>query len=151
MRYLLDTNVISELVARQPNRAVVAWIDGLDANSVYLSVITIGEIRKGIEKLQPSTRRERLSAWLADELLVRFDGRIAAITTDVMLVWGELTGRLEMAGHPIAAIDSLIGAIALEGKFCLVTRTTADFRHTGATLFDPWADPLGTAPSGLVG
>src|SRR5262245_48249635 len=107
MNYLLDTNVISELIAKQPNPQVVSWIDSLDPAMIYLSVITIGEIRKGIEKLPSSTRKEHLSAWLTNELLLRFDGRIAAITTEVMLVWGELTGRLENAGHPLAAIDSL--------------------------------------------
>ena len=119
MNYLFDTNVISELIAKQPNQKVIDWIDGLDPNTVYLSVITIGEIRKGIEKLAPSQRRTTLTAWLTHDLLVRFDGRIAAITTDVMLIWGELTGRMENAGHPIAAIDLLIAAIALAGNYRL--------------------------------
>jgi tRNA(fMet)-specific endonuclease VapC len=138
MSYLLDTIVISELITKQPNQKVVNWIDALEPNAVYLSVITIGEIRKGIEKLPASQRRTTLTAWLIHELLVRFDGRIAAITTDVMLVWGELTGGMEKAGHPIAAIDSLIAAIALTQNYQLVTRNTADFQHTGVTLIDPW-------------
>jgi toxin FitB len=138
MNYLFDTNVISELIAKQPNQKVIDWIDRLDANSVYLSVITIGEIRKGIEKLAPSQRRTTLTAWLTHDLLVRFDGRIAAITTDVILIWGELTGRMENAGHPIAAIDSLIAAIALAGNYRLVTRNTVDFQHTGVTVINPW-------------
>src|SRR5258705_357512 len=117
MNYLFDTNVISELISKQPTQKVVDWIDGLDPNTVYLSVITIGEIRKGIEKLAPSQRRITLTDWLTHDLLVRFDGRIAAITTDVMLIWGELTGRMESAGHPIAAIDLLIAAIALAGNY----------------------------------
>ena len=140
MNYLLDTNVISELIARQPNSQVVSWIDSLDPAMVYLSVITIGEIRKGIEKLPSSTRKEHLNAWLANELFLRFDGRIAAITTEVMLVWGELTGRLENAGHPLAAIDSLIAAIALAGPYRLATRNTDDFRHTGVALINPWIE-----------
>jgi toxin FitB len=138
MSYLFDTNVISELIAKQPNQKVVEWIDGLDPNTVYLSVITIGEIRKGIEKLAASQRRTTLTDWLTHDLLVRFDGRIAAITTDVMLIWGELTGRMENAGHPISAIDSLIAAIALLGNYRLVTRNTVDFQHTGVTMINPW-------------
>src|SRR3954454_10591865 len=138
MNYLFDTSVISELIAKQPNQKVVDWIDQLDPNTVYLSVITIGEIRKGIEKLAPSQRRTTLTAWLTHDLLVRFDGRIAAITTDVMLSWGELVGRMENLGQPIAAIDSLIAAIALAGNYRLVTRNVADFQHTGATIINPW-------------
>ena len=138
MSYLLNTNVISELIAKQPNEKVVNWIDALDPNAIYLSVITIGEIRKGIEKLPASQRRTTLTAWLTHDLLVRFDGRIAAITADVMLVWGELTGRMEKAGRPMPAIDSLIAAIALAGSYQLVTHNTTDFRHTGVILIDPW-------------
>jgi toxin FitB len=138
MNYLLDTNVISELIAKQPNQKVVDWIDQLDPNTVYLSVITIGEIRKGIEKLALSQRRTTLTAWLTHDLLVRFDGRIAAITTDVILIWGELTGRMENAGHSIVAIDSLIAATALAGNYRLVTRNVVDFQHTGVTVINPW-------------
>ena len=138
MKYLLDTNIISELVAREPNRQIVDWIDGLDPGAVYLSVITIGEIRKGIEKLAPSKRKDTLLDWLNTDLLIRFDGRIADITTDVMLLWGALTGRLENEGRPVAAIDSLIAAIALEGDYVLVTRNDRDFENTGVTLINPW-------------
>jgi predicted nucleic acid-binding protein len=140
MNYLLDTNVISELIAKHPTSQVVDWIDSLDPTTVHLSVITIGEIRKGIEKLPSSTRKEHLNAWLANDLLLRFDGRIAAITTEVMLVWGELTGQLENAGRPLAAIDSLIAAIALAGPYCLATRNTDDFQHTGVLLINPWTE-----------
>src|SRR6266536_2764668 len=138
MNYLFDTNVISELIAKQPNQKVVDWIDQLDPNTVYLSVITIGEIGKGIEKLAPSQRRTALTVWLRQDLLVRFDGRIAAITTDVILIWGELVGRMETLGHPIAAIDSLIAATALAGNYRLVTRNADDFQHTGVTVINPW-------------
>lgn len=141
MNYLLDTNVISELIAKQPNIQVVEWIDSRDPNAVYLSVITIGEIRKGIEKLAPSKRRDTVTTWLETDLLLRFQGRIVAITTEVMLAWGELTGRLEKEGHPIAAIDSLMAAIALQGKYSLVTRNDDHFQHTGVTIINPWKGP----------
>ncbi len=140
MNYLLDTNVISELVAKQPNPKVIDWIDALDPTAVYLSVVTIGEIRKGIEKLPPSARKDALMAWLEYDLLVRFDGQIASITTNVMLRWGTLVGQLELQGRIIAAIDSLIAAIALESDFTLVTRNEQDFHGTGVRMINPWED-----------
>jgi len=140
MNYVLDTNVISELISKQPNKKVVEWLDRLDPNTIYLSVITIGEIRKGIEKLPPSKRRDAVKEWLEVDLLLRFQGRILEITTEVMLIWGELTGRLENEGRPITAIDSLIAAIALQGNYCLVTRNEHDFQHTGVTIINPWKE-----------
>lgn len=140
MNYLLDTNVISELISKQPDKKVVEWLDCLDPNTVYLSVITIGEIRKGIEKLSPSKRRDKVKEWLEADLLLRFQGRILKITTEVMLIWGELTGRLENEGRRITAIDSLIAAIALQGNYHLVTRNEHDFQHTGVTIINPWKE-----------
>src|SRR5215216_5314647 len=134
MNYLLDTNVISELIARVPNQTVVDWIDSLAPESVYLSVITIGELRKGIEKLAPSRRKEALMLWLETDLLLRFAEHLVDITCDVMLVWGELTGRLERTGNLIPAIDSLIAASVLEGNYTLVTRNEDDFQYTGVPI-----------------
>ncbi|MDF5720885.1 MAG: type II toxin-antitoxin system VapC family toxin [Rhizonema sp. PD37] len=138
MKYLLDTCVISELVVKQPNEKVIQWIDNRDSKSVYLSVITIGEIRKVIVKLPDSKRRELLEIWLNDELLVRFRGNILTINADVMLTWGELIGRLELQGKKVAAMDSLIAAIALYGNFTLVTRNEDDFKNTGLNVVNPW-------------
>ena len=138
MIYLLDTNVISELVKKQPYVKVVQWVDDQEPAQMYLSVITIGEIRKGIEKLPVSEQKAILHDWLSSQLLVRFDGRIAPITTSVMLRWGALTGRLETKGVVLSAIDSFIAAIALDGQFALATRNTDDFRETGVSLFNPW-------------
>ena len=140
MNCLLDTNVISELISKRPDKKVVEWLDRLDPNTIYLSVITIGEIRKGIEKLSPSKRKERIKEWLEGDLLLRFQGRILEITTEVMLIWGELTGRLEKEGRPITAIDSLIAAIALQGNYRLVTRNEHDFHYTGVTIINPWKE-----------
>jgi tRNA(fMet)-specific endonuclease VapC len=138
MKYLLDTCVISELVAKRPSQKVVDWIDQLDPDSVYLSVITIGEIRKGIEKLPDSPRKATLQTWLTDELLVRFNGRILPIDIAVILVWGQLIGRLELKGKKMAAIDSLIAASALHNKCELVTRNEDDFKHAGVKIVNPW-------------
>jgi tRNA(fMet)-specific endonuclease VapC len=138
MNYLLDTNVISELISKQPKKKVVDWLDRLDPSAVYLSVITVGEIRKGIEKLPQSKRKEKVREWLETELLLRFEGRILEITIEVMLVWGALAGRLEKEGSPMTAVDSLIAAIALHGGYRLVTRNELDFQNTGVTIINPW-------------
>lgn len=138
MKYLLDTNVISELVARKPNAQVVQWIDALDPSSVYLSVITIGELSKGIEKLAESPRKDRLRAWLSDDLLVRFDGRLLSLDVEVMLTWGRLIAQLERSGRSLPAIDSLIAALSIHHQCSLVTRNEGDFKDTGVTLVNPW-------------
>jgi tRNA(fMet)-specific endonuclease VapC len=138
MKYLLDTNVLSELVVKQPNTRVIDWIDSVDPNSLYLSVITIGELRKGIEKLPKSKRKTNLLEWLNDQLQLRFRGRILAIDIDVMLAWGILMGQLEQVGRPLPAMDSLIAASALHHNCSLVTRNEDDFKETGVVLMNPW-------------
>ena len=138
MRYLLDTCVVSELVKQQPDARVVEWIDSVDDDDVYLSVITIGEITKGIEKLAEAKRKQELREWLRDELLARFQGRLVVLDVEMFMLWGALTARLETAGRKLSAIDSLIAASALQGNFILVTRSEADFEATGVKLFNPW-------------
>jgi toxin FitB len=138
MKYLIDTCIISELVAKKPNANVLKWIDSIDPDSAYLSVITIGEIRKGIEKLPDSQRRATLHAWLTEDLLARFSGRILPIDVEVVLVWGQLAGSLESEGKKMGAIDSLIAASALYNHCSLATRNEADFRHTGIAIVNPW-------------
>jgi toxin FitB len=135
MRYLLDTCAISELVAKRP---IIDWIDSIDPEAVHLSVITIGEIRKGIEKLPDSKRKLMLQEWLVGELFVRFNDRILSIDFDVILVWGQMIGRLELRGKKMAAMDSLIAAIALSGNLTLVTRNEDDFKHADIHIVNPW-------------
>jgi tRNA(fMet)-specific endonuclease VapC len=138
MKFLLDTCVISELIARQPDSGLLEWIDNIAEERVYLSVITIGEIKKGIEKLPDSKRRSELVGWLEDELLVRFKDRLLPIDLNVMLVWGELTAGLEKKGRRMPAIDSLIAAIAVQGALSVVTRNETDFEHSGVPVINPW-------------
>ncbi|MGD9101599.1 MAG: type II toxin-antitoxin system VapC family toxin [Anaerolineae bacterium] len=138
MRFLLDTCVISELVARQPDPGLVQWIDSTAEEKMYLSVITIGEIKKGIERLPDPRRKSELVEWLEGDLLIRFENKILSIDTDVMLVWGGLGANLERRGRKMPAIDSLIAAIAMHGKLDLVTRNEADFIHAGITVINPW-------------
>lgn len=138
MKYLLDTCVISELVAKHPSPQVVDFVDLLDSDDVYLSVITIGEIVKGVEKLSKSKRKQELHSWLKEDLLVRFDGRIIPLDTDVLMQWGVLVGRLEATGITLPAIDSLIAATTLTHKLTLVTRNVDDFNGTGIEIENPW-------------
>jgi predicted nucleic acid-binding protein len=140
MRYLLDTCVISELISRQPHPGVVDWIDGTDEERLFLSVISIGEINKGIQKLPDSRRKDALIAWLRDDLLMRFRDRVLSIDVQTMLVWGELVASLDKQGRPMPAIDSLIAAITLQGGLTLVTRNEDDFRHAGLALLNPWTN-----------
>ena len=138
MKVLLDTCVISELVAKQPNPKVVEFVDSLDPEDVYLSAITIGEIVKGIEKLPASRRKVALLAWLKDDLLVRFDGEIVSLDKDVLMEWGTLTARLELTGRPMSAIDSLIAASARAYQMTLVTRNVVDFEGADVEILNPW-------------
>jgi toxin FitB len=138
MTFLLDTCVISDLVAKQPNLHVVRWVDSIDEDKLFLSVITIGEIKRGIEKLADSSRKSALVEWLEDDLLIRFTDRILPIDIPVMLVWGQLTADLEKQGRRMPAIDSLIAATCLQGRLDLVTRNESDFAHSGVAVINPW-------------
>jgi toxin FitB len=138
MKAILDTCVISEFVAKQPNPKVVEFLDALDADDAYLSVITIGEVIKGIEKLPDSRRKTELRDWLQDDLLARFQGKILPLDTDVIVEWGMLTAHAEIAGKPMPAIDSLIAATALANKMTLVTRNVSDFEAAGIEVVNPW-------------
>jgi toxin FitB len=111
--YLLDTCTISEFVVKQPDPKVLDWFTNQPPETVYLSVVTIGEITKGIQKLPLSRRRTGLEAWL-EEVLVEFQQRIVGIDLGTMVLWGELTGRLEPQGRMLPTLDSLIAAIALQ-------------------------------------
>jgi toxin FitB len=138
MKWLLDTCVISGLVSKQPHNAVIEWIDSIEAENLYLSVITIGEIAKGIEKLPQSKRKRELHRWLTEDLLLRFDGRILVLDVDVLLVWGQLTGSLESKGKKMSAIDSLVAATARHWNLTIATRNVADYSHSEIPIFNPW-------------
>lgn len=138
MKYLLDTCVVSELVAKRPNPSVLEWIDSIDPDGVYLSVITIGEITKGIEKLPISKRKQELSDWMENELLVRFQDNIIELDVNILVYWGRMIARLDAKGRILPAVDSLIAASALEKGLLLVTRNEADFDGTGVEIVNPW-------------
>ncbi|WP_322509327.1 type II toxin-antitoxin system VapC family toxin [Anaerolinea sp.] len=140
MSYLLDTCVLSEFTHRQPHPRVVEWLAEADEDTLFLSVLAIGEIQHGIEKLEDSPRKEDLRQWLTNDLLPRFEGRIVLLDVPVLLRWGELVGRLERQGRKLPAIDGLLAATALTHDLILVTRNTADFEHTGVKLLNPWEE-----------
>lgn len=108
MKYLLDTCVISELIKPQPNRSVVSWLQSQTENDLYLSVLTFGEIEKGIEKAANEARKSKLKLWVEEDLKQRFKGRILAIDLDVCTKWGEIQARTELLGKPVPSIDGLI-------------------------------------------
>jgi predicted nucleic acid-binding protein len=138
MNYILDSNVISELVAARPNPNVIEWIQSVDSNQVFLSVIAIGELKKGIEKLADPNRKVTLDHWLHEDLLVRFENHLLLIDIQTILMWGRLVAQLESIGRPISAIDSLLAATALQWRYILVTRNLAHFEWTGIELLNPW-------------
>lgn len=140
MKYLLDTCLISELVVKAPNLRVVQWVDEQDPANLFLSVITIGEISKGIAKLIDSRRKQKLESWLQNELLQRFAQNILLIDSDVMLTWGRLIAALELKGRKMALMDSLIAALALHGNLQLVTRNENDFINAGISILNPWKE-----------
>ncbi|HPQ41537.1 MAG TPA: type II toxin-antitoxin system VapC family toxin [bacterium] len=138
MKYLLDTCAISELVKVQPNKSVVQWIEGCDEDSIYISVLTLGEIQKGISKLSDERRRVKIQQWLDTDLRNRFENRILEITEDVALTWGDIEGRAESRGMPVPVIDGLIGATAVAHNLTVITRNVADIEITGARVLNVW-------------
>ena len=139
MSYLIDTNVLSELRRKQPDSHVVAWFSERAAQSLFLSVLTLGEIRKGIELLDAThadaARRQSLSDWLEQELPTFFLGRLLGVDAGVADRWGRLQAQ---AGRPLPAIDSLLAATALHHNLTLVTRNVRDFADMGVELINPW-------------
>jgi len=138
MSVLLDTNVVSELVARRPDAKVLRWMEQQDPETVFLSVITIGELQRGIQKLPEAARRKKLTNWLHGHLLVRFTDRILPLDLPVMMTWGDLVARVEATGRKLPAIDSLLAATVAHHGLALATRNTRDFKLAGVSVINPW-------------
>lgn len=136
MSYLLDTNVLSELLQRRPADAVLRWFDATPEDALHVSVLTLGEIRRGVERLPASPRKERLRLWLEQALPERFEGRVLPVTSGVADRWGRL---LATAARTLPAIDGLLAATALHHELRMVTRNVADFDLPGLDVIDPWA------------
>jgi toxin FitB len=136
--FLLDTNVISELVKPRPEASVTAWVEDTDESLLYLSVLTLGEIRRGIAALPQSRRRATLEAWLDKDLRARFEDRILVIDPEVADRWGLLTAAARNSGIVLPVIDGLLAATALEHNLTLVTRDTGQIPSMGVAVFNPW-------------
>ncbi|MEO7538438.1 MAG: type II toxin-antitoxin system VapC family toxin [Pyrinomonadaceae bacterium] len=139
MSYLLDTNVVSETERKRPNRKVVEWLDIIDAGNVYLSSVTIGEIKKGVTKLPSGKRKAHIQNWLED-VRKHFGSRILPLTEQTFLVWGKMMAEFEQRGIVRPALDSLLEATALEHDLVLVTRNVRNFQHSSVTTLNPWED-----------
>ena len=137
MNYLLDTCVISELVKPSPDGNVVDWLRSTPTERLYVSVITIGEIRKGLTKLPDSKRKDLLTNWL-NTLLEDYQNRIYSLNLTVAENWGIMQGNAEMKGKPMSFLDSLIAAIAYTHNLILVTRNVRDFEASNLPIQNPW-------------
>jgi len=138
MKYLLDTCVISEIIKQRPSVKVTKWIKKKDQANFFISVLTIGELHKGIEKLTESQRKEKLHNWVENDLKERFLNKIIGIDMQVAIIWGKIQGMTERIGKPMPAMDSLIAATGITHHLTVVTRNTSDMKESGVVLFNPW-------------
>lgn len=138
MRYLLDTNVLSEGRRKQPEPGVIGWLERTPETNLYLSVLVLGEVRKGIAKLSDEAKQAALFTWLEAELMLRFGERVLGVDAETALVWGRLSGDSERRGEPLPVVDTLLAATALRHNLTLVTRNARDFRRYPVEVFDPW-------------
>jgi predicted nucleic acid-binding protein len=136
--FLLDTNVPSELIRVRPDVRVASWLDAQTDDQLFLSVVTIGEIRKGFTILSDGKRRDYLEHWLKSDLLPWFAGRILPVTQAIADRWGMLDGESQLRGTPLNTADGMIAATAHEHDLTIVTRNVKDFAGLGVQVFNPW-------------
>ena len=136
--FLLDTNCISEFVRPKPEPRVMEWMDATDEGLLYLSVLTLGEIRKGVAGLAQGKRRTRLETWLEVDLQARFSGRIMPIDSAIADRWGLLASEAKRKGKVLAVIDGLLAATALHHNLTIVSRNTSDFTGMQVQILNPW-------------
>jgi toxin FitB len=137
--FLLDTNVVSEWTRPRPNIGVVEFLAAEAEDLLFLSVVTLGELRRGVDRLAAGRRRSRLDDWLRNDLPARFAGRLLGIDAATADAWGQLIARRERDGRPMGAMDGWIAAIAVVHGLTLVTRDVADFAGTLERIVCPWA------------
>jgi predicted nucleic acid-binding protein len=139
MSFLLDTNAISEWQKPRPDRGVLDWMNATDENSLFLSVVTLAELRYGIERMDAGGRRRRYELWLEHELPLRFEGRILSVNPTIADMWGRLVARGAAAGRPVNAMDAFLAATAEVHRLTLVTRNVSHFTLL-KTVVNPWAE-----------
>lgn len=135
MSYLLDTNILSELVTKNPNQTVIDWFNAIPNESFYLSVLSLGEIRKGIEKIKNKKRKNQLAIWLEYDLPGWFENRILVVDHAIADRWARLEYEI---GRTLPAIDAILAATALHHDLKMVTRNEKDFQFPGLTVVNPW-------------
>ena len=140
MTFLLDTAVVSEWVKPRPNQGVVTWLAKVDEDRVFISVVTLAELRYGVERLAAGSRRSRLEEWLRNELPLRFEGRVLSIDPVIADCWGQVVARAEAAGRPIGAMDAWLAATVEVRRMTLVTRNTSDFEVSLKQIVNPWTN-----------
>jgi len=138
VKYLLDTCVISELIKATPDSNVISWMQTVNEESLYLSVLTLGEIEKGIEKSIDSKRKRSLQLWVEEDLKKRFQGRIISIDLAVAVKWGAAQGVAESIGKSMPAIDGLIAMSAMVHNCIVVTRNVSDMEQSKVEILNPW-------------
>lgn len=138
--FLLDTNVISELMKPRPNRRVATWVGSTSEELLHLSVLTIGEVRKGIDLLEDERKRVALQAWLDHDLRVRFAGRLLPVDDGVAERWGQIEAVAKRRRLTLPTVDAQLAATALHHGLTFVTRNLSDVRSTGVPAFSPWND-----------
>jgi toxin FitB len=136
--FLIDTNVISEVMRPRPDVHVVNWLAAVDEERSFLSVATIAEISLGIEAMPVGRKQKRLRDWLHDELIPRFENRIFATDTALAILWGRTARLARQGGHQIETMDALIAATAEHHNLTIVTRNVADFSALSLPLLNPW-------------
>ena len=136
--FLLDTNVVYELVKPKPDEKVRRWIEEADESILFLSVLTLGEIRNGVQRLRSGQRRGRLESWLQVDLPLRFQDRILPIGAAIADRWGRASAIAAARGKPVPVVDGLLAATAIHHNLTLVTRNSADVSGTGVTTLNPW-------------
>jgi predicted nucleic acid-binding protein len=136
--FLLDTNIPSELIRSRPDPRIGDWVYSQDEQSLYLSAVSIGELRRGFVILPKGKRRAELERWFENDLMLRFGGRILPVTYSIADRWGLLHGERQLRGAPLNMADGLIAATALEHDLTVVTRNVKDFAGLGVMIFNPW-------------
>jgi toxin FitB len=138
VNFLLDTNAVSEWVKPRPNPGLIAWMESADEDRVFISVVSLAELRYGVERLAAGHRRSRLDQWLRHELPLRFENRILLVDADVAEAWGRTVSRSEAAGRPIGVMDAFLAATAEINQLTLITRNVSHFALL-KTVLNPWS------------